>query len=137
MEMKSYYEQHSELLAIAGRLSKAIAGKLADIGPAKAAFDIVLELAAKLSTHLAAEDKFLYPKMKTVAGDAGSVASRLEIEMGHVKTAFGDYRKKWGTVNAIQANGAAFCSDTSGLIAALGKRIDVENRQLYPLAAKI
>lgn len=100
--------------------------------------NLLSSLAGKLKVHLAMEDKSLYPTLLT-AKDAKVTATARQFveEMGGITKVFGDYSTKWATNSAIAADPQGFATDTKNLFGALGKRIERENRDLYPLAEKL
>lgn len=136
MNTQKYQEQHKELLAMAGELNALLVqGTLEkEGGPAR---QILGELAGKLTVHLAMEDKVLYPTLlNSGRKEAADLAQRYLDEMGGIKQAFTAYLAAWPSGSAIQKDPAGFITQTKGIIAAVGKRIEAEEKHLYPAAEK-
>ncbi|HGY55230.1 MAG TPA: hemerythrin domain-containing protein [Caldithrix abyssi] len=128
-----YRRQHSDLLNIAHQIA-------AELNPARLSNDattvrsLLSTLAGKLSIHLAMEDKSLYPKlMQNSNPDVKATAKKFIDEMGGIAKAFDNYKNKWPHAMAIQKNPNDFISETKTLFNVLSKRIEKENKELYPL----
>jgi hypothetical protein len=136
MNTQKYQEQHRELLAAAGSLSGLLVQSdlEKDGGPARM---ILGEMAGKLTVHLAMEDKVLYPTLlNSGRAEASALAQKYLEEMGGIKAAFAAYLAAWPSGAVIQKDAAGFIAQTKGILAALGKRIEAEEKHLYPAAEK-
>jgi len=96
-------------------------------------FKVRNELTSTLIGHLKAEDWVLYPRLianpdPTIAGTALALSD----EMGGLADAYRLYVNKW-TAISIAYDWSAYCEETRAIIEALTKRINCENRDLYPL----
>lgn len=128
-----FRQQHEELLVMANVLAGELdSDKLAsDASTARSALS---RLAGKLVLHLGAEDKYLYPDLMA-SGDeeVQKTAQEFVDEMGGIADAFTAYKDKWTTASAIQSNINGFIDETRAIYAALAKRIEKENKILYPM----
>ena len=90
-----------------------------------------------LVRHLKCEDWALYPRLRS-SGDTEAlrIATIFVDEMGHIAGDFTAYDARW-TPEAVEADWGGFCSETSGILDALGMRIEREEQQLYPLAERL
>lgn len=123
--------QHDEILALAGSITKMLEGKEPDVLAVRKQVSL---LAGKVNFHLAMEDKALYPRLMERKGTrADAMASRFMAEMGGLAEVFGNYTTKWQP-SAIRADLPGFATETRKVFGALAKRIERENRELYPLA---
>ncbi|MFO0773448.1 MAG: hemerythrin domain-containing protein [Nitrospiraceae bacterium] len=134
-----FRSQHGRLLEKATTLLQ-MAEQLAsmpDGSRSSYAFDTRLQLVglmACLSTHLVMEDQGLYPYMQRATEQhTRDIAKRFQEEMGGIGAVVKTYADKW-TDDAMAASPDGFLPETKGLIAALGARIERENKELYPLA---
>lgn len=129
-----FRRQHQELVDICARMTPLLADAAAQAGALR---DLLSMLAGKLSVHLAMEDNGLYPRLRK-HGDAGvrSIVERYESEMSGIKEAFVGYVSRWPTAKAIEAAPAAFAQETRAIFAALTRRIEMEDGELYPLLDK-
>lgn len=136
MQTQRYQDQHRELLALAGKLAGMLdPAKLGqDAEPARKCLG---EMAGKLNVHLAMEDQVLYPALLKGPAQSADLAKRFMEEMGGIKQAFGAYLATWPGAGAIQKDPSGFVTQTQGILGALGKRIEVEEGQLYPAAEKL
>jgi hypothetical protein len=90
-----------------------------------------------LVRHLKCEDWALYPRLRAT-GDLqiNRLATEFVDEMGHIADDFDAYDRRW-TPEAIDADWPGFCAATGAILAALGTRIEREDRDLYPVAERI
>lgn len=135
MDMTKFLRQHQE----AAEVVKQIESKMGAGVPAHAdeIRSLLSGLVGKLKIHLSLEDKDLYPKALG-SSDAAlkQIGARLQKEMSGLAGALLDYSNKW-TASAIKATPDAFVTETKGVVAALKKRIEVEEKEFYPLCAKV
>ena len=87
-----------------------------------------------LVRHLKCEDWALYPRLKA-RGDAAlsRMANEFVDEMGHIAAQFAAYDARW-TPEVVAAYWPDFCTETIGILDALGMRIEREDNELYPAA---
>jgi hypothetical protein len=133
----SFRAQHNDLLAIAKEIEASLKVDVLRKDARPVRFRLS-KLAGILMVHLSAEDRWLYPKLSAHAdASVSAISKRCVEEMGGLKDAFGAFMNRWSSTKDIQANPEAFVKDTQRLFAALYRRIDWENRELYPLADRI
>lgn len=95
---------------------------------------LLANLTGTLNFHLTMEDKLLYPYMLGVHEDgAADVAQRYMSEMGGLAKAYEQFNKKWSSREEIRTHAEQFCNETRSLFDAMGKRIEREEAELYPL----
>ena len=124
--------QHDDILRVAGDITS----QLKTNGDAAALRKLLSNLAGKVNFHLAMEDEALYPQlMKAGTADVKARATKFKEEMGGLGKVFTDYNNKWQT-SAIRADFDGFANETRKVFGALAKRIERENKELYPLADK-
>ncbi len=99
--------------------------------------DQLRDLKHTLVTHLALEDIKLYPKLIKAMGEAKELGLKFSIEMFEIsKTAiifFGKYRSKTMS-NLLQSS--EFGKELDGIIKTITKRIDTEEKILFPAFEK-
>ena len=128
---EKFRHQHAEIMGVVTEIRKHLSPELV----AEDASDISRLLArfmGKLNVHLSMEDKALYPKL--LAHDDAHIQSMTQkfiTEMGGIAEAVGDYKSKWSTAKAMQAEPAEFIAQTRRLFSALEKRVKSENTILY------
>ncbi|MDH4229369.1 MAG: hemerythrin domain-containing protein [Nitrospirota bacterium] len=128
-----FREQHNELLKIAGQIVPYLKESTLS-KDASAVRDLLSKLMGTLKVHLSMEDKSLYPRLVSHPDKKVSkLAKDFIAEMGGIAKAVTAYAGKWNTEERIRAEAATFIAETKGLFDALGKRIERENNQLYPL----
>lgn len=134
-----FRSQHGRLLEKATRLLE-MAEQIqttSETTRATFAFDTRLQLVglmACLSTHLIMEDQGLYPFLQRAPeASTREMARHFQGEMGGIGAVVKAYADKWND-EAMCALPDEFVAETRGLIAALGARIERENKELYPLA---
>lgn len=125
---------HAEILGIVGQIVPMLKPQI-DIKSAEQLRKLLVELSARVATHLTSEDKVLYPKLVgSKNAKASSTATRFSTEMGTIGVALKEYLGKYPTPETIAKDGAKFSSDTKAIFGALGNRIEREEKELYPLA---
>jgi iron-sulfur cluster repair protein YtfE (RIC family) len=126
--------QHDELMAMAKELAALLDPQSLRVN-GKPARDLLSRLGGTLKVHLAQEDKLLYPKLQNCGKkDVAALAARYVKEMGTLGQAFLEYSQRWNTAAAIQAGADAFAADSKKVLEALGRRVQRENDELYPMA---
>ena len=133
----AFQEQHNELVQIVTEISGYLEGTKAQDN-AKTVSSLLNRLTGKLKIHLRMEDTVLYPKMIESSHDeASKIAKQFQDEMGDLSKAYLDYAGKWNAPQKIEVDSDGFITETKAVFAALAKRIERENNDLYPLAAQI
>jgi hypothetical protein len=127
-----YRDQHAEILQIANQISAYLEPGRLPAGAAEVR-RLLSSLAGTLKHHLAVEDDSLYPRLRGHADPKlRAMATAFSGEMSGLKGAFQAYNQKWSE-RAIAANAGDFARETQGVFAALAKRIQRENTELYAL----
>lgn len=133
MDTNNLLRQHQEMLDLAAKIC-AYQSQLAVTENASTISLLLSQLAGKLKIHLMVEDQFVYPKLAIHSDVQIQKASQdFATEMGDLGAAFGEYKTKYLGVRKIADNAELFIEDTKNIFAALTKRMDKENRLLYPL----
>lgn len=126
--------QHDSIAALAEDITAA-ADSFAEGGPVEPLQQLLRQLNAILTTHLASEDRLLYPEMLACNDRrTAATASRFCEEMGGLTSAHADFSARWHSAGELLADPAAFKRDWTALSGALAFRIQRENAELYPLA---
>ncbi len=132
----AFRRQHDEILAIAAELTSYLGDRQRLQDESRDVRRILSTMVGKLSAHLAMEDRSLYPRMVgSKDTQVRMTAKRFQFEMGGIGEAIFAYGSKW-RADAIADDPAGFSRATSRLLAALDKRIQTENGQLFPLLDK-
>ena len=126
------HDEHVELLGLLKQLSRVIERPAPP--PQVELFDLRMKLCATLIGHLKTEDWMVYPKLVSHSNPKiAAKARRFNDQMGGLASDFAQYSRRWSTLT-IHSNWPAFCSDTGEIVAALTRRIELEEAELYPLA---
>jgi hemerythrin-like domain-containing protein len=133
---EAFRKQHGEVLKLVEEMSANM-----DVGAlerdAAAIRRLLSALAAKLTMHLAMEDKVLYPQMlQHPKHEIQKLARAYSKEMGGITDAFTAYLARWPSPETIQHAAAEFVRETNAIFKALRKRIEKEDSELYPLVDK-
>jgi len=119
--------QHQELAGLAEELERSL-----DPHDAR---HLLTKFRGKLEMHAAMEEKALYPRLLAdPRPEVQGTAKRLRDEFGGVYSAVDAFLNRWLASNAIEADAHSFVDEKTALLAALRKRIQTEEAQLYPLA---
>ncbi|WP_183956121.1 hemerythrin domain-containing protein [Sphingobium fontiphilum] len=129
MDIAELRRQHDEISLIAAQLGEAVSDESAPRQVARLRW----QLARLLMTHLALEDRLLYPAtVHSSDDDTRKTAAALQQEMGDLAARFSSYMTAWSD-DRILREWSAFCTQTRAMLTALADRVDSENRILYPL----
>ena len=132
MDVTELKRQHDEISLVAKQLNEAVGDENAPHHVARLRW----QLARLLITHLALEDRLLYPAaMRSSHDEARKTAMTMQQEMGDLAARFSSYMTAWSD-DRILREWPAFCAQTRALLATLGDRIESENRILYPLVVR-
>lgn len=128
-------QQHAEILKVVKEMGPLLRPAAIDAPTADRLRKLLVDLSGRVTLHLAAEDKVLYP---TLSHDrdakVAQTANRFAKEMGDIGVAFKGYLGAYPSGAVIFGARDKFCADTSGIFKVLGARIDREEHELYPLA---
>ncbi len=134
---ESYRKQHGEIRVILKQMEQMLNRSRAATD-AESMATAVRELGAKIAVHLAIEDNALYPRMiAQTDARVSNVALRFKQEMGTLKSTFDDFRKSWAVHSAIALSPEKFVAETSKILAALRRRLEREETELYDLYDKV
>ena len=135
MDTSNVLRQHQEVLSLTSKISSYKNQQQVK----ENAFEISLllgQLAGRIKTHLAAEDKFIYPRlMDHPDSQVRMTCEKFPREMGDLAKEFNAYQAKYSGAGKIEADPANFLTDTKDILSALTTRIEKENTSLYPLLA--
>lgn len=133
MDFAELRRQHDEISETAQRIAIIITQSSQPGGVSQLRW----QLARQLMTHLALEDRFLYPAMQRYPdGRTRETAASLQSETGQLADSFSRYMSSWNEDRMIR-EWSAFCKETRAVLDALTDRVARENRTLYPLAERI
>ncbi len=130
-DIKNLTRQHGDIDLLIGNIKKLSKGDI------ESSIDIIVKdinmLAGKLKIHLDTEDKFLYPDLLNMNNEVlNTMAKEYMKEMGNISSEFIKYKNSFNTKNKIMKNMEQFKIDTIKVFEILEKRIDKEERELYP-----
>jgi iron-sulfur cluster repair protein YtfE (RIC family) len=130
-ELQELRREHAQLVEIVGRLAHIVAQPHP---PAVSElFKLRYELSSTLIAHLKAEDWVLYPRLiDSLNPKIARTARAFSSEMGGLAAVYKAYADKW-TAGTIEDEWSDYCEETRGIVEALTRRIERENRELYPL----
>ena len=131
MQTKIYREQHGRLRQILREMA-AMDGSGSDDLDIRRALG---RLTGTVKIHLAGEDEGLYPRL-LAHPDAAVRAKAREFQesMGGLAAAYVAFAEKWTNAALMRDDRAGFFRELDGIIDALTKRMDLEDRELYAMA---
>lgn len=129
--------QHDAAVVLVGEITQ-LAEQLDQPGVPYRVGLLLAKLTGLLRIHFAQEDKLLYPYMMlSTHAEASDMALEFQAEMGGLGSAYDAFAQRWASGEAIGARPALFRTEAKAVFAALARRIERENAQLYPLADSI
>jgi len=121
-------EQHVGLASQLGDIDHAIKA-------GKSGHDLrkmLIDFSGKLTIHLAAEDRMVYPQLQSSLDSAiAAMAKRFATEMGGLGEDFKAFNHTYNTGAAIDADRAGFTKAFNGIVAAIVARVKAEENELY------
>lgn len=135
MNTKHLRDQHVEILGVVGEIAAILKGGEAAIAAQGTLVrQKLVSLTGKVTTHLAAEDKGLYPGLISRAGSPeAKIATDFATEMGSLAGAYKEFVGRWPNGEAIAAAPLKFSNECQSIAKTLGQRIEREEKDLYPL----
>jgi hypothetical protein len=135
MDIDKYTNDHVQILRAVTDLKALAKGGIAQNADPIA--KSIVGMSATIKLHLAAEDRYVYP---TLANSANPVVANLGTkflrQMGGIAAAYAEFAGKWNRAASVAADPEGFREHANAIFKALHERIQRENEELYPLAAK-
>ncbi len=134
MDMSNFQQQHQDLAEAIARIDRLVQGK----GSGNDLSKELIGLGGKLTVHLAAEDKFLYPRLRTATDQTLiRMTDAFATEMGGLAGTFKTFYSQWCTPARCDAARGEFERQWRTIASALRQRVEREERDLYPRAAAL
>ncbi len=131
--LEDYRTQHRELQSLMRQISELLNPEILE-QDAKEVAGLLEIFAKKLVLHLAMEDQALYPTLFAFPDKKiQKLARQFMDEMGHIAQNFKSFINKWQHVADIESKPSIFIAETKQLFSVLEKRIEREDKELYPL----
>jgi len=115
--------------------------KLAHAGVAENAAGIAAQLKSlggTIVTHLAAEDRVLYPSViRHPDPKMSGLAKRYQDEMGDLAKKLQGFLRKWSNPNELKRAPEEFRAEANQVLRAVHDRITRENLEFYPMVEAI
>lgn len=130
-DIKNLTRQHGDIDILIKNIKSLSKGNI------ESSIDIIVKdinmLAGKLKIHLDTEDKFLYPDLLNGNNEVlNTMAKEYMKEMGNISSEFIKYKNSFNTKNKIMSNIEQFKIKTVEIFETLERRINKEERELYP-----
>lgn len=129
LSRKTLTAEHAEIETLCAQMIDLL--EHAD-APREALTTLRWKLNRKLLSHLAKEDLLLYPRLKKLPSRVAATASRFEQEIGDLGARYHAYWQSWPCA-AMAGDWAGFAGDTRAIVAQIRHRMEIEERELYPL----
>lgn len=131
MDLARFKEQHVQILDAISALRRH-----ARAGVTEHAQDIarlVVSMSAVIKTHLAAEDRTLYPALAT-GNDArlAHLGRQYQTEMAAIAEAYNVFARKWNTAAQVRADPEGFRTQANQVLRTVFERMGREDREFYP-----
>ena len=134
--LENFKRQHREIKELVEHILPMLNQDLLKREPAKIRSTISI-LTGKLMMHLAMEDHFLYPSLRERNDQRlQTIGEKFFAETSDLMVVFKSYSQKWLNPGSIKENPDSFIRESEELFHLLLRRIDEEDRHLYPLFEK-
>lgn len=131
MDISHFKHQHVDILSGIAALRK-----LSGQGIVDHAVDIAHELknlSAVITSHLAIEDRILYPSLRKSGNAAiADMAQHYQEDMKGIASAFINFARQWGNATALSRNAEGFRAAANVTLRDVHARMLRENREFYP-----
>lgn len=131
MNIDGLIRQHSEIRQQVSALKLLIENDIASNS-----FEMAKQISfmsGKLKVHLQSEDKYLYPKLlESNNSKLSELAKDYIVDMGNISNTFEIYKNKYNTKSKINSNLNKCIKETKEILGLLEKRLDKEDKELYP-----
>lgn len=95
---------------------------------------LLARFSGALRIHATMETDALYPALFEAADpDVRERAEKLHADVGTLYDMYDDFEEKWNTAEAIASRSIRFRIELVRVLATLGRRMNRENRELYPM----
>lgn len=129
-----YSDQHARALACVSEIRVHMKDPVSTEANAHDLRMILARLAGVLVAHLKSEDQFLYPALIASSNSQTSTtAKKFFDEMGVITPLVLDFMDKWRPIGEIEKDPKGFIAACHPILEALGRRIEAEEKHLYPL----
>lgn len=133
MDLDLLHTQHAEITVTARHLADAIAQPAQPAGIGQLRW----RLARIVMTHLALEDRIVYPALqRSPDPEQRAQAALLQRQMGGLAQQFADYTAGWSD-DRITREWPLFCAQTRVILEALDARIALEDRFFTPILPEL
>jgi iron-sulfur cluster repair protein YtfE (RIC family) len=123
--------QHKELIDTAEKINRCLDPWQISEDPSEI-HDLLLTMSGELMTHLAMEDKGLYPVLlKQDKPEIKQITYMFINEMGELRNQFEHYLSRWSLQENIRTQSSQFIDETKRILQALQHRIDREENELF------
>lgn len=135
MNIEKLKNDHHSILESVTELRKLIQAGVSENAIVIAKMIVSMSSAIKL--HLAAEDQALYPVIVNSADPATSeIGKKFQAEVGGIAAAYMEFAGMWNLSDKVAENPGGFREHANSIFKALHQRIQLENRELYPLVER-
>ena len=133
MDLTNLKRQHNEIIDLAGYILNDIKNNTVDKNIEQVVKSINT-ISGKLKIHLLSEDEYLYPNLLSSSDAALNMfGKKYYEEMNEVSKGYDEYKAKYNTSSKLKQNIIDFKEDTERIFTALSKRVEREEKELYPL----
>jgi hypothetical protein len=135
MTVARFQRQHAELMSLAADIRAMLDVETIERDP-RAVRVMLAQFAGKLRVHERMESEALYPALlEDERPLVRETAERLKRDLGPIYATFNAFEARYATVESLGVNPTAFIADTLVLFETLFRRMQRENKELYPLVA--
>ncbi|MDY0749060.1 hemerythrin domain-containing protein [Paucibacter sp. R3-3] len=136
MNIDKYKTDHVEIMRLVTDLKQMVLGDV-KTQPGAIAQKIVA-ISSTIKLHLAIEDQVLYPALKRSSSvQVAQTATRFQQEMGPIAADFATFARRWNTEQRVSADVITMRMEAVAILDRIHRRMQQENRELYPLAERL
>lgn len=136
MNIEIYKQQHVDILHCIHQLERLFQDDLC--AQSNEISRLLMSLRFKVKTHIAGEDKILYPRIVDKAEtQAAQLLQQYQEEMTDLATGFLAFIANWEFAERIEAEPQRFFDEAQQALGALIKRIQRENQEFYPSIERV
>jgi hemerythrin-like domain-containing protein len=133
MDIEKLKLDHNKIMEQVSQLKKLTQSGIAENADAIA--KQIVSMSSLIKLHLAAEDRVLYPALaKSADPHIARAGQDFQRDMGDIAAAYMKFSGAWNVGKKVADDPEGFRDDANSIFKALNRRIQMENKDLYPLA---
>lgn len=136
MDIEKLKRDHNEILVQMAQLR--LYSQSGIVENADAIAKQIVGMSSVIKLHLVVEDRILYPAFaKSADPSVARTGEEFQRDMGDIAAAYIKFASHWNIAKKVSEDPQGFREEANKVLSALHQRIQLENKNLYPLADQV